>query len=110
MRLLILCLTISLVVLSTQGCTTRRTDQSLQTQASMESRQKEIIDRLIPEEGLPLRQRNQLVAATIAVLREGEREELINPNTLKATLRATSLSNLEKIEADYKTRLANADN
>ena len=90
MRLLILCLTISLVVLSTQGCTTRRTDQSLQTQASMESRQKEIIDRLIPEEGLPLRQRNQLVAATIAVLREGEREELINRNSLKETVSATS--------------------
>jgi len=56
-----------------------------------------------------LSRRNQLIAATIGVLREGEREDLVNLNALHATLRATSLPNLEKIEADYKARLAKAE-
>ncbi|MGH7927398.1 MAG: hypothetical protein ACREQV_06360, partial [Candidatus Binatia bacterium] len=75
----------------------------------IESRKEEIINRLIPEDGLPFTRRARLIDATIAVLRKGDREELANLERLRQTLRAASLQNLEKIEADYKERLANAE-
>ena len=106
---MVLCFTISLFALPTQGCAASRSDRDRQRQGSIENRKNAIIERLIPEDGLSLSRCNQLIAATIAVLREGEREQLVNLNTLRATLRAASLSNLEKIEADYKARLANAE-
>ena len=109
MRLSILCLTISLFALTTQGCSVGRSDWDWGRQGSIEGRKNVIIERLIPEDGLPISRRVRLVEATIAVLREGEREQLMNLKTLRATLRETSLPNLERIEADYKARLANAE-
>ena len=109
MRVLLLCFTVSLFVLTAQGCVTNRPAGGPQNQASIESRKEGIVNRLIPEDGLTFTRRTRLIDATIAVLGKGDREELADLNRLRGTLRAASLRNLERIEADYKERLANAE-
>jgi hypothetical protein len=109
MSLLVLCFTLSLFALTTQGCATGRPYRDRERQASIESRKNAIIARLIPEDGLTFTRRTRLIDATIAVLHKGDREELANPNRLRDALRATSLPNLEKIEAHYKEKLADGE-
>jgi hypothetical protein len=113
-RLLTLCLMAFVFVLAAQGCaTTNRPGLNAQRQAAVASQtaaQKEgIVDRLIPEDGLTFTRRTRLIDATIAVLGKGDREELQNLSHLRSTLRAASVENLEKIEANYKERLADAE-
>jgi hypothetical protein len=115
MRLLVLCFAIFLFALTTVGCATRRPDRDQdrsrdrERQASIESSKNTIIERLIPEDGLTFTRRTRLIDATIAVLHKGDREELANLNRLRDTLRATSLSDLEKIETHYKEKLADGE-
>jgi hypothetical protein len=108
MRLLLLCFTVALFALTAQGCATSGSDRRQQREASTDSRKEAIINRLIPEEGLPSNRRARLIDATVAVLRNADREELQSLNRLRATLRAASLHDLERIEADYKERLRSA--
>jgi hypothetical protein len=109
MRFLLFCLSVSLLILTAQGCAANRPDWGRPSQASIDSRKEGIVNRLIPEDGLTFTRRTRLIDATIAVLGKGDREELANLNRLRSTLRAASLRNLERIEADYKERLANAE-
>lgn len=113
MRLLTLCLMAFVFVLAAQGCaTTNRPGLNPQQQAiaGQTAAQKEgIVDRLVPEDGLTFTRRNRLIDATIAVLGKGDREELQNLGYLRSTLRAASVENLQKIEANYKERLADAE-
>jgi hypothetical protein len=109
MRHLALCLTVCGFVLAAQGCATHRPDWDLQRQTSIASQKDEIVTRLIPEDGLTFTRRTRLIDATIAVLGKGDREELQNLGQLRSTLRAASLQNLEKIESNYKERLADGE-
>ena len=110
MRFFVLCFAASLFLSMIQGCiSVDRPDRRPQRPGPVESRKEEIINRLVPEDGLTFTRRTRLIDATIAVLRKGDREELANLERLRGTLRASSLDQLEKIEADYKERLANAE-
>ncbi len=107
MKTLLLCFTVGLFALTTQGCATSRQDRQ-HREVSTDSRKEAIINRLVPEDGLPPARRARVIDATVAVLRKADREQLQSPNRLRDTLRAASLQDLEKIEADYKERVANA--
>ena len=114
MRLLTLCWMAFVFVLAAQGCaTTNRPGLNAQEQAAIASQtaaQKEgIVDRLIPEDGLTFTRRARLIEATIAVLGKGDREELSKLNYLRSTLHGASLENLQRIEANYKERLADGE-
>jgi hypothetical protein len=110
MKFLILGLTVFLFASTLPGCGSMdRRGSRPQELSPVESRKEEIINRLIPEDGLTFTRRARLIDATMTVHRKADREELTNLNRLRETLRATSLQDLEKIEADYKERLANAE-
>ena len=113
MRLSTLCLMPIVFVLTAQGCATNRPGLDAQQQAAIASQtaaQKEgIVDRLIPEDGLTFTRRTRLIEATIAVLGKGDREELSKLNYLRSTLHGASLENLQRIEANYKERLADGE-
>jgi len=110
---LMLCLTVSLLALNVPGCATSQpqpqSEPGQQEQAAIVIRKEEIINRIIPEDGLTFTRRTRLMEATIAVLGKGDREELANLNRLRETLRAASLEDLQKIEAEYKERLASGE-
>ena len=109
MRLLVLCFTVSVFVLITQGCATNGRDWGRQRESSVDSRKEEIVNRLIPEDGLTFTRRTRLIDATIAVLGRGDREELSNIGRLRSTLHGASLENLRRIEANYRERLADGE-
>ena len=110
MRLLTLCWMGCVFVLLAQGCTTtNRSVMDAQQQAAIAAQKEGIVNRLIPEDGLTFTRRARLIDATIAVLGKGDREELQNLGHLRSTLRAASVENLQKIEANYKERLSDAE-
>jgi hypothetical protein len=111
MRPLILCTAVALFALTVQGCATSQPqpEPGQQEQAAIALRKEEIINRIIPEDGLTFTRRTRLMEATIAVLGKGDREELANLNRLRETLRDASLEDLQKIEAEYKERLASGE-
>ena len=108
-----LCLTVSILTLTVQGCATSQPQpepsQQEQKQAAIAIRKEEIINRIIPEDGLTYTRRTRLIEATIAILGKGDREELANLHHLRETLRGASLQDLEKIEMEYKERLASGE-
>lgn len=80
-----------------------------QSQAAINEQKEAIVSRLVPEQGMPSARRSKLIEATIAVLGPADREELANLHRLRNTLSAASLQDLQKIEADFKERLADAE-
>jgi hypothetical protein len=95
--------------LTVPGCGTHGSAGDPQLQAAIAGQQDEIVNRLIPEDGLTFTRRARLIDATIFVLGKGDREELQNVSNLRNTLSAASLQNLKDIEANYKERLADAE-
>jgi hypothetical protein len=107
MRILLLFFTLALLVSTVQGCVTDGSGKLVRRETSTDSRKEVIINRLVPEDGLPPARRARVIDATVAVLRKVDREQLQSPNRLRDTLRAASLEDLEKIEANYKELIAN---
>ena len=103
------CLAIFIVALWAQGCGVHRPAWDPQQQAAIAQQKEEVVNRLIPEDGLTFTRRTRLIDATIFVLREGDREELQNLANLRGTLRAASLENLKEIETNYKERIADGE-
>jgi hypothetical protein len=109
-RLLTLCWMGCVFVLLAQGCTTtNRSVLDAQQQAAIAAQKEGIVNRLVPEDGLTFTRRARLIDATIAVLGKGDREELSKLNYLRSTLHGASLENLQRIEANYKERLADGE-
>jgi hypothetical protein len=100
------CAAVFILAFLVEGCGVERRDWDPQQQAAILQQKEEIVDRLIPEDGLTFTRRARLIDATIFVLHKGDREELQNLAHLRGTLRAASLENLREIEANYKERVA----
>jgi hypothetical protein len=107
MNRLLIAFVVCMGALSIQGCPEIQT-QNTQTLAEVSSRKDQILERLLPEDGLHPSRRAWLIDATVTVLPSRDREELLNVGHLREVLRSTSLPNLEKIERLYNEKAANS--